>query len=213
MKLKNARRGNRTKSIAAWLAVASMIVSVFSQMAYAHGGEDHGDTQPKVTTSEKGSVSRSSRIGKIEIMVKHPVLEPDVATAGNLFITDYQTNSAYGKADVAVEVESASGTTTTVSAVKAEQAGVFGLKIPALPEGSYTMRVKVTYDGATDTVTFSGVSVEHPTSGDRETGMSWLRTALLALTGSLVLILFAGLFFVLWRSSDTQEIQGETVSA
>lgn len=213
MKTKYARNNNFAKPIAIWMLIASFLLSGFGHAIYAHGGEDHGDAKPKVTTNEKGSVSRSVRIGQLEAMVKHPVLEPDVAAAGSLFITDYQTNSAFAKATVSVEIENAGGTTTAVPSEKAEQAGIFNLRIPALSEGAYTMRVKVTYDGAVDTATFSGVNVAHAETGETATGMSWLRSALLFFTGSFVLVLFAGLFFIVWRSADTKDVQGEAVSA
>lgn len=212
METKQTRKNKITNSFTVWILISSFILAGFGQVIYGHGGEDHGDAQPKVTTNEKGSVSRSSRIGKLEVLVKHPLLEPDVATAGSLFITDYQSNLAFEKATVSVEIENPSGTTTAVPSEKTEQAGMFKLKIPALPEGSYTMRVKVNYDGAADTATFSGVSVA-PVRTEAAAGMSWLRGTLLFFTGAFVLILFAGLFFIVWRSADTSEIQREAISA
>ena len=212
METKQTRKNKITKPIAVWILISLFILSGFGQVNYAHGGEDHGDEQPKVTTNEKGSVARSSRIGKLEVLVKHSLLEPDVATAGSMFITDYVTNAAFDKATVSIEIENASGTTTAVPSEKAGQAGIFKLEIPALPEGSYTMRVKLTYDGAADTATFSGVSIA-PAGTEAAPGMSWLRGTLLSLTGAFVLILFAGLFFFVWRSADTGEIQREAISA
>lgn len=206
-------RKNFLKRIGVWIVIASFFVTVFGQLVYGHGGEDHGDSAPKVTTTEKGSVSRSARSGNIELTVKHPVLEPDVATAGNIFITDYQTNAAFDKASISAEVENANGPTISIPVDKSEQAGIFSLKIPALPEGNYTMRVKLAYDGSSDTVTFSGVNVEQATASDNSTGISWVRGILLFLTGALVLALFGGLFFFVWRSADASEIQGEALSA
>ena len=74
------------------------------------------------------------------------------------------------------------------------------------------MRAKITYAGETDTVTFSGVKVEHP-AAETATGMSWLRTILIFLTGAFVLALFAGLIYFVWRFADEGEIRNETVSA
>ena len=180
--------------------------------AFAHGGEEHGDTQPKTAPSEKGTISRTSRIGELEVMVKHPYFEPDTATSAKLFLTKYATNEPSDKATAVIEIESSNGTVTQVAVEKADVAGSYNLKIPALPAGSYTMRAKITYAGETDTATFSGVKVEHP-AAETATGISWLRTILIFLTGSFVLALFAGLMFFVWRFADEGEIRNETVTA
>lgn len=208
-----ALRNGLATRVSVWVLIASFFLTGISRTVYGHGGEDHGDSTPKVATTYKGTVSRSARVGKLEVMVKNPILEPDVATAGSLFITDYQTNTAFEKVTVSAEVENANGTTTAISLDKSEQAGSFNLKIPALPEGVYTMRVKLTYDGASDTATFSGVNVEHAASIENLTGISWMRAILLFLTGALVLALFAGLFVLVWRSAGASEIRGEALSA
>ena len=181
-------------------------------ISFGHGGEDHGESQPKTAPSEKGTISRTSRIGELEVMVKHPFLEPDTATLAKLFLTKYATNEPSDKATAAIEIESSNGAVTQVAVEKTDVAGSYNLKIPALPEGSYTMRAKITYAGETDTATFSGVKVEHP-AAEMATGMSWLRTILIFLTGSLVLALFAGLMFFVWRFAGSGDIRNETVSA
>ena len=201
------------KSVAAALLVNSLLFFGGPFHAFGHGGEDHGDSQPKTAPSEKGTISRTSRIGELEVMVKHPFLEPDTATLAKLFLTKYATNEpSTDKATAAIEIESSNGNVTQVTVEKGDTAGSYNLKIPALPEGSYTMRAKITYAGETDTVTFSGLKVEHP-AAETVTGMSWLRTILIFLTGSFVFALFAGLMYFVWRSADEGEIRNEAVSA
>lgn len=178
----------------------------------AHGGEDHGDSQSKTVPSEKGTISRTLRIGELEVMVKHPFLEPDTATLAKLFLTKYATNETSDKATAVIEIESSNGAVTQITVEKTDVVGSYNLKIPALPEGSYTMRAKITYAGETDTATFSGVKVEHP-AAETATGMSWLRSILILLTGSLVFALFAGLIFFVWRFAGSNDIRNETVSA
>ena len=200
------------KSVAGWLLLNSFLFLGSNLSAFAHGGEDHGDSQPKIAASEKGTISRTARIGELEVMIKHPVLEPDTATSARLFITKYLTNEAVDKVLAAIEIESSNGTVTQTTVEKADAAGSYNLKIPALPEGSYTMRAKITYAGETDTATFSGVKVEHP-AAETATGISWLRTILIFLTGSFVLALFAGVMYFVWRFADEGEIPNETVIA
>ncbi len=204
------RKSIHARIIFSALLVFAIIIDPL--MSFAHGGEDHGDSQPKTAPSEKGSISRTSRIGELEVMVKHPFLEPDTATLAKLFLTKYATNEPSDKATAAIEIESSNGAVTQVSVEKTDAAGIYNLKIPALPEGSYTMRAKITFAGETDTATFSGVKVEHP-AAETATGMSWLRTILILLTGSLVFALFAGLMFFVWRFAGSGEIRSETVSA
>ena len=181
-------------------------------MSFGHGGEEHGDSQPKTVPSEKGSILHTSRIGELEVMIKHPFLEPDTATSAKLFLTKYATNESSDKATAVIEMESSNGSVTQIAVEKTDVAGSYNLKIPALPEGSYTMRAKITYSGETDTATFSGLKVEHP-AAETATGMSWPRTILIFLTGSFVFALFAGLMYFVWRFAGESEIRNETASA
>ena len=181
-------------------------------MSFGHGGEDHGDSQPKTAPSEKGSISRTARIGELEVMIKHPFLEPDTATSAKLFLTKYATNESSDKATAVIEMESSSGSVTQIGVEKTDVAGSYNLKIPGLPEGSYTMRAKITFSGETDTATFSGLKVEHP-AAETATVMSWPRTILIFLTGSFVFALFAGLMYFVWRFAGESEIRNEIASA
>jgi hypothetical protein len=102
---------------------------------YAHGGEDHGDSQPKSTADVKGIVLHTARLGDLEVMVKHPLIEPDAATAGRLFITNFQTNTAADKVNPALEIESAYGTVTPITVEKTDAAAVATIsKFPLFPQ-------------------------------------------------------------------------------
>ena len=182
---------------------------------FAHGGEDHGDAKPKTQTTDKGTVSHSSRLGDLEVMLKHPVFAPDTATEARLFVTKFETNEAFKDVAPAVEIESATGAVTQAVIEKSETAGVFSVKFPALPEGTYTVRTKLTHDGETDTATFSGVEVKNQPLAEAENGgMSWLRTVLIGFVFLIVLGLFGALsYFVLRFSSTGERINKETVSA
>jgi len=181
---------------------------------FAHGGEDHGDAKPKTQTTDKGTVSHSSRLGDLEVMLKHPQFKPDAATEARLFVTKFETNEAFKDVAPAVEIESANGSVTQGTIEKSETAGIFGVKFPALPEGTYTVRTKLTHDGETDTATFSGVEVKNQSFAETESGgMSWLRTALIGFVFLIVLGLFGALsYFVLRLSSAGEPTNQETVS-
>lgn len=195
------------------LTIVGIVSSVFLPIAsHAHGGEDHGDQKPKTTANAKGIVSHSARLGDFEVMVKHPVLEPDQPTTGRLFITRFETNEPFKDAEATLEIESANGTIFTGTVEAADQPGSYNLKFPAMPEGVYTMRTKVSYEGETDTVTFSGVAVK-PISSAAEAGTSWLTTGLIGVVFSLVVLLLCGLVYFVWRFAAAPRVNEEAVSA
>jgi hypothetical protein len=180
----------------------------------AHGGEDHGDAQPKTETTDKGTVSRVAHLGELEIMLKHPVFAPDTATAARLFITKFETNEGFADVSPAIEIESANGTVTTAKIEKTETAGVFSVAIPALAQGKYTIRTKLTHGGETDTATFSNVEVTLRAADSLDSGaMSWARTILIAFIFLIVLGLFGGLTYFVLRFGTGETLEEETVTA
>lgn len=211
MKAMNIKRRNLTAGLL--LSLAFSFFGVSSQV-FAHGGEDHGDEKPKAPTTTTGTISRTARLGDVEIMLKHPSLEPDTAAAARLFITKFATNEPFGDANPAVEIEPANGGSVTEIAVeKTEAGGSYVLKIPAFPEGAYTIRVKADIGGKIDTTTFSGVEIAHQEAAAANGGGSWLQTLL---TGFLLIIglaLFGGLIYFAVKIIRNSPVSEETVSA
>ncbi|MGI8493947.1 MAG: hypothetical protein ACR2L1_01375 [Pyrinomonadaceae bacterium] len=193
------------------LMSAALLFFGNAAQVFAHGGEDHGDEKPKVATTTKGTVSHTARLGDLEIMLKHPTLAPDTASDARLFITKFQTNEAFAAVNPAIEIESANGAVTQAVVEKTDTAGSFNVKIPALPNGTYTVRAKIAYNGETDTAVFSGVEVAPP-AAETAGGASWLNTALLFVVGATVLGLFGLLFYFVWRMAGEKQIGEETVS-
>lgn len=216
MKLSNAGKLKPRNLLTAFLLFTTIVFGNAAQV-FAHGGEDHGDAQPKVATSAKGTVSRSARLGEFEITLKTPVLEPDAATSAKLFITKFETNEAVGDAVPTMEVESSGGTVTQVAVEKSDVAGSYNLKMPALAEGKYTIRTSLKSAKGSDTATFSNVEVAHSEATDAEaTGgaTSWLGTILLFTACAIVLALFGGLFYFAWRmAAGEKRIGEEAISA
>lgn len=197
-------------------SLASLAIFGNAAQVFAHGGEDHGDTQPKVAANSKGTVSRSTRLSEYEITLKTPVLEPDTATAARLFITKFETNEAFGDAVPTMEIESASGTISQVIVEKTDVAGSYNLKMPALEAGKYTIRTSLKSAKGSDTATFSNVEVAHAEATDAATTgtTSWLGSVPLFLIGAIVLGLFGSLFYFAWRmATGEKQIGGEAVSA
>lgn len=181
---------------------------------FAHGGEDHGEEKPKTETTDKGTVSHSSRLGDLEVMLKHPVFAPDTATTARLFVTKFETNQGFADVTPSIEIESSSSSVTEAKVEKTDTAGVFNVSIPALPKGTYTIRTKLTHGGETDTATFSSVEVTSTPTATTESGeMSWMRTILIAFIFLIVLGLFGGLTFFVLRFSASEPLKEETVTA
>ena len=178
----------------------------------AHGGEDHGDQKPKTTANAKGIVSHSARLGDLEVMLKHPVLEPDQAAAGRLFITNFATNEPFKNGEAKIEIESDTGGTFSAVLQASQQAGAYEVKLPALPEGSYMIRVSLTHSGETDTATLTGVDVKTapPAAGGE---MSWFSKVLIGFVFSLVLVLLGGLVYFVWRFAAGSRLNDEALSA
>ena len=206
---------SKLRSLVLALSVLSLALFGNAARVLAHGGEDHGDEQPKVASTGKGTVSRTLRLGDLELTLKHPVLEPDTATAARLFITKYETNEAAGDVAPAVEIESSGGAVTQVTVEKTETAGSYNLKIPALTEGSYTLRAILKKGETSSTATYSGIEVVHAEGSQTAAagGASWLGSALFYLVGLIILGLFASLFYFAWRMAAEKQVREKTVEA
>ncbi|MDQ3749052.1 MAG: hypothetical protein M3367_08585 [Acidobacteriota bacterium] len=195
------------------LLVGIIALLVSPLVIFAHGGEDHGGEKPATTaTTTAGTVSRTARLGDFEIMLKHSTLEPDAAVTGRLFITRFATNEPVGDADPAIEIESATGSVTEIPVEKTDTVGSYVARIPALPEGTYTVRAKATADGKTNTLTFSGVEIAHQEAA-AEGSSSWTQTALMVILFLVALGLFGGLAYFALREFKNKPLGEETVSA
>lgn len=195
------------------LMITGLLASVFSPVAVlAHGGEDHGDQKPKTTANAKGVMSHATRLGDLELMVKHPAIEPDRSTTGLLFITKFETNEPVKTTDAKVEVESVSGAMFTATVAAGEQAGTYNVTFPAMPEGVYNMRTTVSHDGETDTATFPGIEVK-PAASSAQGETSGFTKIVIGTVFVLVVFLLFGLVYFVWRFSADPGINEEALSA
>lgn len=199
--------------IAVLVATLVLMFSGSGTIALAHGGEDHGDQQA-APTIKNGMISRSARLGEFEVLIKHALLEPDTATSARLFVTQFETNEPVGDAGISLEVESANGMVTEVPVEKSDIAGTYIVTVPALAEGSYTVRARLNPKGKVETATFSGVEVgAKQASSPSAAGFSWTQTALTSLLLLVGLVLFGGLIFLAFRAVNGKQISKEAVTA
>jgi hypothetical protein len=203
----------KLRSLATTLLL-SFAMSLFGGAAQvlAHGGEDHGEAKPKTETTDKGTVLHTTRVGDLEVMLKHERLMPDAGNAARLFVTKFETNEASSDVAPTIEIEAANGAVTAAIVEKTETAGSFTVKIPPLAEGTYLIRAKLTHGGETDTATFSGVEITRQVAA-AETSSSWTQTALMILLFLVALALFGGLAYFAVRAFKNKPLGEETVSA
>lgn len=210
MNIRNSA-GKKQRGFSAGLLIL-LLIPTNGLVVFGHGGEDHGDAKPQTQTNTKGTVSKTSRLGSLELLIKYNQLEPDAAAHAQLFVTRFDTNEAVDAGNAKIEIESADGSITEVPFEKATSLGSYVMNIPALPEGAYTLRAKLDVEGKSNTATFSGVRVEHPQAEISETGMSVVRIILMLLAGSALLAMFAGLFYFVWRFAGNTQIDDEAVA-
>ena len=179
---------------------------------FGHGGEDHGNQKPKTTSNAKGVISHSTRLGELEVMVKHPAMEPDKSATGVLFITKFETNEPFKSATAKIEIESDSGAIFIATIAAADQVGTYNITFPAMPAGVYKMRANVSHDGETDTATFSGVDVKQPALNSG-TESSWITKSVIGIVFLLVVFLLTGLVYFVWRFAAGQGVNEEALSA
>ncbi len=210
MNLFGQKTSTATKRRRAGLTLVLLVLfSSSTNVVWAHGGEDHGDQKPKTTSSAKGTVSHSTRLGDLEVMIKHPTLEPDVATQGQMFVTSFATNEPVGNVATAVEIETSTGLVMTANVEGGGQPGVYNLRIPALPKGTYVVRANLTYKGETDTATFSAFQVQPKALAADGQLPSFLRSAGILTVFGLVIVLLAGLGFMVWNTTGRGSIRNE----
>lgn len=179
---------------------------------FAHGGEDHGEQKPATATTN-GMITRTVRLGDLELMLKHGSLEPDTATLMRLFITEFATNAPANNVSPAIEIESSNGNVIEAVVEKAETVGTYFVKIPALAEGKYVVRAKITLGGEVDTATFSGVGIGHEEAVPPSlAGSSWAQTGLSALLFLVGFVLFGGLVYLAIRAVNTNPVNEEAVA-
>ncbi|MCY7346167.1 MAG: hypothetical protein LH614_08075 [Pyrinomonadaceae bacterium] len=210
MKLKNIFRLHNLLS--ALLAAFALAFSGGVMQPFAHGDEDHGEAKPKTETTDKGGVSHTTRVGDLEVMLKHERLIPDAGNMARFFVTLYKTNEAFADVAPAIEIEAANGVVTQATIEKSDAAGSFTVKLPALAEGTYLIRAKLTHGGETDTATFSGIEIARQSVANAS-GSSWTQTALMIMLFLVALAFFGGLAYFARRVFSNKPIREDAVSA
>ncbi len=178
----------------------------------AHGGEDHSEKKAPAVSAGVGMVARVARVGDIEVVIKHPAVEPDKETAARVFVTRFGTNDPVGNAKVIIALEGG-GSPIEATVAPSNTPGLYEVKLPPLPKGQYELSARVEMAGVVQTAQYGALEVAPPPPGSVESGASWARTALIG----LALLTGIGLIgVVLYRAmglAHRNRIKGEAATA
>lgn len=198
------------------LAVAlTMFASLIATpvAVFAHGGEDHDEKKAPAVSAGAGMVARVARAGDIEVVIKHPPVEPDKETAARVFVTRFGTNEPVGGAKIVVALEGDGGAPIEATVTPGNTPGLYEVKLPPFPKGQYKLSARVEVAGAVQIAQYGVLEVAPPPPASVESGSSWARTVLLGLA-LLIGIGFAGV--VIYRAAQfarRNRIKGEAATA
>lgn len=190
--------------------LTTVLILAGNLAALAHGGEDHSADQPTQVSTSDTSVVRTARAHGVEILLKHDRLIPDLPTSVRLFTTAEATNQPATHIALRLSVEGGSSP-VDVEATPTQIVGMYEARIPALPEGSYTMSVRATAGAESFVVTFGHVVVEardHSPAGSVGASITAAPPlAWIALGGGIVLGVAWATAFALARLRRAERVQ------
>lgn len=196
------------------LAGLIMFLSAGSTGIFAHGGEE--EAAPTVKTRGTEEV-RTVRIDDFEVMLKNPPVEPDTAGTAKIFLTRFATNEPVTNAKVWLTIEGANNQSQDIEGGPTGSPGTFTVKLPPMPQGSARFSIRVEAAGTTDNGSFGNITIardEADASGGTSATWGWGRIALMTFIFALVLALFGGLLYFVWRfAGESEPSREETVSA
>lgn len=70
--------------------LSALVLLLICSTAFAHGGEDHGDSKP--ATTKNGLTSQTAAGDRIEALIKYPALTVGKPVKIAIFVTDRRTN-------------------------------------------------------------------------------------------------------------------------
>ncbi len=176
-------------------------VLVLSCQIFAHGGEDHGDSKPQITTDTQGTVSVTKNVGETELLLKYLPFTPDSPNSARLFFSRFADNEASKDLSPKVEIVDHNGNSHEVTVKKNETSGGFELQIPPIVQGEADFRITFKHNGKNETVSFGNVSVE-PKSNVSPLGTSYFTFALWLSAFMLLFAMFCVLAYAVWQSAN-----------
>lgn len=201
---------------ASCFAIVTLLVALLmpSAITLAHGGEDHGEKQVPAISTATGMAAHTARVGEMEVVIKHPRIEPDKEIAARLFLTHFATNEPVGGAKLVVVLASEGGAPIEANATAAGTTpGMYEAKLPPLPKGQYKLTARVDHNGKTETVEYGAIQVAPQPVQSIGSVATWARTALIVLAVLIGLAVVGAVIYRMTLGTQRERIKGETVTA
>ena len=181
---------------------------------FAHGGEDHGDQKAPAVSTGPGMVVHTARAGDLEVVVKHPPVEPDKEIGARVLVTRFETNEPVTDAKVTLALAGEGGAPIVVTAAaSAATPGMYEAKLPPLPKGKYTLTASLDAGGKTQQVQYGALQVAPLPVASQSAASSWARTALIGLGLLAALVLGGVVVFRATQLSQRDRLKGQTTAA
>ena len=180
---------------------------------FAHGGEDHDEKKAPAISVGLGMVARVARVGDIEVVIKHPAVEPNKETAARVFVTRFGTNEPIGGAKIIIAMEGGGSAPIETTVAPSNTPGLYEVKLPPLPKGQYELSARVEIAGGVQTAQYGALEVAPPPPGSAESASSWARTALLGLALLVGIGLVGVIIYRAAQFARRNRIKGEAATA
>lgn len=202
------------KGIAFFAIIVAVIALLVAPKAtvFAHGGEDHGDQPAPAVSKGANMITRVARVGDLEVVLKHPPVEPDKELVARLFVTHFATNEPVGGAKISVAFTGV-GAPVEATATPGQTPGMYEVKLPPLPKGRYKVVARVNHDGADATADYGALQVAPLPAASVETMAPWARTALIGLALLVGLGLIGAVIYRIAQGTRSSRMKGETATA
>lgn len=88
------------KNITKFLCSISLLFS--STFIMAHGGEDHGDSKPKLSATPKNYFTTTALSDVYELLIKYEPIKPNEDSHFKLFVSDFESNKPVDNATITI---------------------------------------------------------------------------------------------------------------
>jgi hypothetical protein len=174
-----------------WMAAVLTLGLVLPGLAWAHGGEDHGDAPPPpaATTGQGQAVGATGEA--FEVLVKGAMAAPGAEAPFRVFVADPRTNAPIEGA--AVELSFLGASEVKSNATATEHPGIYTATVTFPGEGDWEVMASVNRGQEAEVLALGALKVGVAATDQAEPhshGFPW-RTVLLAALGLAVLAVAA----------------------
>jgi hypothetical protein len=158
-------------------AIALTLALLPAGAAWAHGGEDHGETAPATTSAAATpALTRAAATERFELVMTLDAAQTGAPRHVHLYLSDYATNAPIGGATLHLDW----GSQVTGQAKATKQPGIYESEVTFPSAGEYSPLVTVTAAGTEDLITLDAIPVTPAPAAPAGNRLIWLAGAALA---------------------------------